>query len=186
MKRRRIIITLFVGCLLTAVTSFGKAVDKAFKRDRYLVLDSRVIESTENAELTVGVVQKDKDNPLFGEDKPWEMRFDNLYPCVIYDSQDEIYKCWYNPFIVDKSAKGMTWQERESTKYAHPGPTREMCVCYATSKDGIHWEKPELGLIEHGGNRKNNIVFIGPRGPGIFKDLETTDEAKRYKMMMLA
>src|SRR4051794_17640169 len=22
------------------------------------------------------------------------------------------------------------------------------CICYATSKDGVNWEKPELGLVE--------------------------------------
>jgi len=29
------------------------------KRDRYLLLDSRIIEDTENVHLTVGTVQKD-------------------------------------------------------------------------------------------------------------------------------
>ncbi|MHC4487401.1 MAG: hypothetical protein ACYS4T_19745, partial [Planctomycetota bacterium] len=47
------------------------------RRDRYLLLDSRIIESTDNAKLTVGTVRKDKNDPLFKEDKPWEPRFDN-------------------------------------------------------------------------------------------------------------
>lgn len=56
-------------CLLTAVTAFGKETDKVVKRDRYLVLDSRIIESTENVKLTVGTVRKDKNNPLLTEDR---------------------------------------------------------------------------------------------------------------------
>jgi len=33
--------------------------------------------------------------------------------------------------------------------------------CYAESKDGIHWEKPNLGLHEHGGSKENNIIWTG-------------------------
>ncbi len=68
-------------------------------RDRYLLLDSRVIESKANVHLTVGVAHKDKNNPLFKEDKPWEPRFDNPYCSVIYDEEEKIYKCWYSIFI---------------------------------------------------------------------------------------
>ena len=33
--------------------------------------------------------------------------------------------------------------------------------CYAESRDGIHWKKPDLGLFEHGGSKKNNIIWTG-------------------------
>jgi hypothetical protein len=39
----------------------------------------------------------------------------------------------------------MTLKERDSKRYS-PGEGREMAICYATSKDGIVWEKPALGL----------------------------------------
>lgn len=32
-------------------------------------------------------------------------------------------------------------------------------ICYAESDDGIHWVKPELGLVEFDGSGKNNIVM---------------------------
>ena len=32
-------------------------------------------------------------------------------------------------------------------------------TCYAESKDGIHWEKPDLGIVEWQGSRRNNILF---------------------------
>ena len=33
-------------------------------------------------------------------------------------------------------------------------------ACYATSTDGIHWKKPNLGLVEYNGNKDNNIVDL--------------------------
>ncbi|MCA9017436.1 MAG: hypothetical protein KDA77_19090, partial [Planctomycetaceae bacterium] len=33
--------------------------------------------------------------------------------------------------------------------------------CYAESKDGIHWTRPELGLVEFQGSKKNNIILEG-------------------------
>ena len=71
----------------------------AGNRDTYLVLDWRIIEEENNVELTVGVAHKDKNNPLFKEDKPWEPRFDNPSCSVIYDQEEEMYKCWYSIFI---------------------------------------------------------------------------------------
>jgi len=182
----------------TVVNESPGGVDEGGKRDRYLLLDSRVVESTENAKLTVGTVQKDKNNPLFKEDKPWEPRFDNVYANVIYDAQDKLYKCWYSPFIIDERTTSTPPAERnpESRDYMGVRPNRrEMGVCYAVSKDGIHWEKPELELVEFGGSKKNNIVmrgqemrgmFHGPHGAGVFKDLRAPDLAKRYKMFFRA
>jgi len=164
------------------------------RRDRYLVLDSRIIEATENAELKLGSIKKDPRNPLFKEDKPWEPRYDNVYANVIHDEQDGLYKCWYSPFIIDERTTSTPEAERNPSDhdYMRVKPNgREMGVCYAVSKDGIHWEKPELGLVEFDGNKKNNIVmrgyhfrgvFTGPHGAGVFKDLHESDLAKRYKM----
>jgi hypothetical protein len=35
-------------------------------------------------------------------------------------------------------------------------------ACYAESRDGLHWVKPELGLFEFTGSKKNNIVMAAP------------------------
>ncbi len=148
-------------------------------RDRFLLLDSGVVESTENAVLTVGSVEKHENNPLFGEDKPWEKRFDNLYGNVIYDREEGLYKCWYSPFIVDLSTRGMSGEERKSP---YPIPKdREMGICYATSKDGISWQKPDLGLVDYKGSKENNIIWRGPHGVGIFKDYSDPNPGRCYK-----
>jgi hypothetical protein len=152
------------------------------KQDRYLLLDARIVESAENAKLTLGKTEKSKHNPLMKEDKPWEKRYDNLYANVIYDQQDKIYKCWYSPFIVDNSATGMTLEQRKSKRYKPPRG-RDMAICYAKSRDGINWEKPELDLVEFEGSKKNNILWRGPHGAGVFKDLHDPDPARRYKTL---
>lgn len=187
------IVTLAVMVIWLMVAKVFAA--ESVERDRYLLLDSRIIEDTENVHITVGTVQKDENNPLFKEDKPWEKRFDNLYANVMYDEEEKTYKCWYSPFIVDYSAKGMTLEERNSRSYEEHRK-REMAICYAFSKDGIHWEKPELGLVEYEGSKATNILWRGrgdsgehwggPHGSGIFKDLRDPDPKRRYKAFLKA
>lgn len=172
---------LAIACTVVT-TSSATADESRSARDRFLLLDSRIVEQAKNARLAVGTVRKHEKNPLFGEDKPWEKRFDNLYGNVIYDNEEKIYKCWYSPFIVDHSAKGMTRTERDAKRYKPPRG-REMGVCYATSEDGIKWDKPALGLVDYEGNKENNIVWRGPHGAGIFKDHSDSDPARRYKMI---
>ncbi len=172
-----LIATMFAGSSAVADDAAAKS---PIRRTKFLLLDSRIIESAENAKLTLGKTVKSEHNPLMAEDKPWEKRFDNLYANVIYDKEDKLYKCWYNPFIVDNSAKGMTLEQRRKRRYGPPRG-REMAICYALSKDGIKWEKPELGLVEFEGSKQNNILWRGPHGAGVFKDPRAPAPARRYK-----
>ncbi len=146
--------------LITAVCRDASAFEKK------LLLDSRVIDRVENAVLRVGTVHKARSNPLFGEDKPWEVRVDNMYPTVVFDKQKGIYRCWYNTFLEDVNA----WY------YA------EMGLCYATSRDGLHWQKPELDVVEFNGTRANNLVARKLHGAGVFMDAVDRDPARRFKM----
>ena len=47
-----------------------------------------------------------------------------------------------------------------------------MVVCYAESRDGIEWRKPELGLVDFEGSKRNNIIWdgIGSHNFTPFKD----------------
>ena len=194
MKKLHLIVLFVFFILHPSLSSAQNEVkcDAEFnKQNKFLVLDSRIIDNVQNSRLTLGTVKKHPSNPLFVEDKPWEKRFDNLYGNVIYDEEDDLYKCWYSPFIIDNSAKGMSLKEREKD-YDTPD-TREMAICYATSKDGVHWEKPNLGLVDFEGNKNNNIVWrgkgqdvdhwAGPHGAGIFKDMHENDPNRRYKAL---
>ncbi len=45
------------------------------KHQSYLVLDFRIIDETVGAKLTLGEITKHPQNPLFSEEKPWELHF---------------------------------------------------------------------------------------------------------------
>ena len=173
----RFILVFTIACMASL---FAMPIIISESHERYLLLDDRIIEKVVNAKIVVGTVQKNPSNPLFVEDKPWEKRFDNLYGNVIYDQQEKIYKCWYSPFIVDYSAQGMSLADR-AKPYDDDHPKREMGICYAYSKDGISWVKPELGLVEYQGNMNNNLLWRGPHGAGIFKDFIEKIPGRRYK-----
>ncbi len=156
-----------------------------------LALDARNFTNVENAELQLGTVEKSGRNPLFREDffaerpKCWEARFDNVYPSVIYDEAEGIFKCWYKSFIVDEASVATPLAERPRTRYS--GGQREEGLLYATSHDGVHWEKPALGLVEFEGSRANNIVMRrathGIHAGGVLKDPRDPDPARRYKFI---
>ena len=148
-------------------------------RQRYLLLDDRLIGETRNARLAVGTVRKHPANPLFREDKPWEPRFDNLYANILYDPDDKLTKCWYSPFIVDPAASSTPREMRARTRYRPR--RREMGICYAVSKDGLTWQKPELGLVEFHGTKANNLVLRKPHGAGVFRDPRAQDASRRFK-----
>jgi len=185
---------LVLGLAALAMLQSPALADKSSPSKKYLLLDSRLIEKTKGVELRVGKVKKHPANPLFSQEKPWEPHFDNLYPSVIYDKQEKVYKCWYNPFIVDQRVTSTPHDKRndESTTYRYVKPSfRAHGLCYATSKDGLKWNKPNLGLVEFQGNKNNNLLMRhnklmprGPHGTGITKDLRETDPARRYKMFM--
>ena len=178
------IVLAIKGSLAVAGEPSGQEVKSQVDQQKYLVLDSRIIESTQNAKLTLGEVKKHAANPLFKEDKPWEPRFDNLYANIFYDQEEQLYKCWYSPFIICQSTTETPREQWWKYRYQgeQTGTDREMGVCYAFSKDGIQWEKPELGIVEFGGNKKNNIVMRRSHGASVFKDLRELDAARRYKL----
>ena len=109
---------------------------------RELFVDDFLIDSINGAERRLH--QPTPRNVAVATDLPWEGNGVG-YVTVIQD--DDLYRMYF---------RGV------NTKWA-PGKiinTRQV-VCYAESKDGIHWTKPELGLFEHEGSKENNIVWIG-------------------------
>ena len=79
-------------------------------------------------------------------DAPWEGNISG-YHTVFRDG--DRYKMYYRGSHFDEAA----------SKVAH-----EEVPCYAESGDGIHWEKPELGLVDFAGSRTNNIVAVAGSG----------------------
>lgn len=101
-------------------------------------------------------------------DAPWEGNTSAYY--TIFRDADR-YRMYYRGSHYDATTR----------KPAH----REV-TCYAESKDGIHWTKPNLGLFEFDGAKDNNIVWdsIGTHCFVAFKDdnPDCPDDA-RYKGM---
>ena len=71
-------------------------------------------------------------------DAPWEGLFSGVITVLLADG---IYRMYY---------RGMP--------SAGDGSDVE-CTCYAHSVDGVHWVKPDLGLFERQGTRRNNVVL---------------------------
>ncbi len=66
-------------------------------------------------------------------------------------------------------------------------------VCYATSRDGVTWDKPDLGIYAWNGSRANNICWM-MRGTGPWNYLDSprvlidpaAPAARRYRMVIYA
>ncbi len=55
-------------------------------------------------------------------------------------------------------------------------------ICYMESIDGIHWEKPSLGICEYRGSTDNNIILKKPVEFFVFKDSNPNClPSERYK-----
>lgn len=55
-------------------------------------------------------------------------------------------------------------------------------LCLATSKDGLHFERPNLGQTEHLGSKENNIFPMEAVEAGVFYDPHASQE-KRFRLL---
>ena len=76
-------------------------------------------------------------------DNPWEGNTSAYY--TIFQDGD-LYRMYYRGSHYDTTTKKATHRE---------------FACYAESRDGIEWKKPELGLFDFKGSKANNIVLDG-------------------------
>lgn len=143
---------------------------------KQLVLDTRVIARTDQARLVLGSPVKEPRNPLLPADRPWENSTNNLYPNVHWDEQERIWKLWYKDVLADKDAIAL--MDRPSTVH-----NVGWYLLYATSQDGVAWEKPALGLHRFNGNAATNIVARDTPNVGVFKDPHDPEPGRRYKMV---
>ena len=97
--------------------------------------------------------------PVLVPEEPWESKgIDQrvyIYGTVLYDPATKQFRMWYN-----RGAK----------------------LLFATSNDGINWERPKLGLVNFAGSTDNNLLPISINMPSLVFDEHETDPAKRYKM----
>lgn len=145
--------------------------------ERQLVLDERVIATRDSVELVQGEVAKHPGNPLFPADKPWENSLNNGYPNIVFDPAEERFQLWYKCVLADAEA---------IAKLDPPRTVHNVgwLLLYATSRDGVKWERPALGLHKFDGSAANNAVTRDTPNVGVFRDTNPACPAdRRYKMV---
>ncbi len=155
----------------------------------YFFFDTACTEKLNNAQVLPGAMEKSALNPLFTEEffadppRKWEVRYDNGYPNVFWDAAAGIYRCYYTLFVHDADSESTPLAQRRHKNYK-PLPGRITALCYAESKDGFHWIKPNLRLVEFNGDRSNNIIRLHAHGASVFLDAQETEKEKKYKMLL--
>ena len=110
---------------------------------RELFLDDLILGDLFNVEHRVHAVHKHPD-AMVSADRPWEKipvgdsSFKELveyYGAPVWNPGEEVWKMW--PVIGDGRPAG-----------------------FARSRDGIRWEKPDLGVVDYEGSRNNNLIAV--------------------------
>jgi hypothetical protein len=102
-------------------------------------------------------------------DRPWEGWRLEIFGSVIYDHEESLFKMWY-------IGEPIGWFGPVEKGASADNPT-----CYATSRDGIHWEKPLLGMLSNRGEKTNALLYATHLA-SVTKDLQEPNAGKRYKM----
>lgn len=128
------------------------------------LVDDWLIDYSTNVQLRLH--EPIKQEVVITTDKSWEAPT-STYFAVFQDG--DLVRLYYRGFRVSADA---------------PDEEPEQLTCYAESKDGIHFERPHLGLYEFQGSKENNIVYSGVEAHNFTPFLDTNPNAKpseRYK-----
>ena len=127
---------------------------------RQLFIDNYVIEHMDpGLKKVFPRPVREPSNPVLREDKQWETGVG--WASVIRDDEEGLWKAWY--------------------------VTGRSVLCYATSSDGLEWEKPSLGLVDTEGGGANNLLNLDgvSASPTVFKDGSDPNPERRYKIFVL-
>ncbi len=141
------LITVITFLLLGSTAIHAAPIDIGNRRE--LLVDDHLIQSMDGA--TLQLHHPTAKEIVIDHNSPWEGSGCG-YHSIFKDG--DTYKMYYK-------AWQLTVQEKKLA------PADANFTCYAESKDGIHWTKPNLGLVEYpkgSGNKNNNIVI------GLFKE----------------
>jgi hypothetical protein len=143
--------------------------------------DAEVLELGSRRELLVDDYLVDK-----LQDLQWQLhRPEPREVVIVCDAPWEGNTSAYFTFFADEDRFRMYYRGSHFDE-ATGQRARPEVACYAESRDGIHWEKPSLGLFEFEGSKENNIVWAGEGTHNFtpFKDTnpECTEDA-RYKAL---
>lgn len=134
MRFSYLFILIFTSLLLVSAACFNKPQPMQVGNMRQLFVDDFIIESMTDVDLFLH--QPQNRGRVITFDKDWEGAFAG-YMTVLKDS---LYRLYYRGY--DKCGQRQT-------------------TCYAESPDGIHWEKPDIGLHEVCNTFNNNVILTG-------------------------
>ena len=159
----------FISCILFSLSLSAHAqaheskpvVDIGSRMEMFV--DSYLIDSQRNLSLQLQTPVRRE--VVLVTDKPWE-GVSSAYFTVIQDKSR--VRLYYRGSV--------------------PGPDNSprQTTCYAESVDGIHFDRPNLGIHEFQGSKQNNIIYMGAEAhnfaPFIDKNPQATP-AERYKAL---
>ena len=137
---------------------------------KFLVIDNQDLLEINNLKRRVNQAEKHPE-PVLKLDAPWNGPNEILhYINVLYDEQEKLFKMWY--LVIQGQVDDYEWNQT-LFKWA-----------YATSLDGIHWERPNLNLVDHNGSKENNYFTPSLNGLLLSIIIDPSDiPARRYKMI---
>ena len=168
---------IFTACvaglisLLSANATYASGSDSlSVGKNKQLFIDDFVVDSRESLLRVIHHPERYPQNPILTGTQPWEkwLLEVNGRP-VLYDEDAKQFRMYYGANLDDANAAN-------GTRYK---------VCYAVSKDGIHWTRVPLGQVEWEGSRANNILQWGEnwmRRPNVIFDPADPDVNRRFKM----
>jgi hypothetical protein len=142
-------------------TAPEKATD--IKPRKKLFLDDYEIEKMQGLERKLHPPVKYAGNPVLKCEHRWEDVCVQTRVSPQWVPEEKVWKTWYNA---------------SETRWA--GEPEAGHMCYAFSSDGIHWEKPLLGVYNYHGSDKNNIMGKGTPENLVY-DAHEVDSSRRYK-----
>lgn len=129
---------------------------------RQLFLDDTLLAEQRQAVVVLQRPDIQHEN-LLQRDRPWESGRIGLWGSIVPDGR--VYRLWYEAFEWDAIKRTLD--------------TASMGLCHAESRDGVHFEKPELGLFPMNGEIRTNVVMPDFEGD-VFVDPHDVPE-KRFK-----
>jgi len=135
-------------------------------KHRYLFLDDTIIEARRDVRRTVHTARRLSDRPLLVPDRPTD-QMNVIAGTVLRDTRDNTLHMWYL-----------------SQRFRRDG--QHLYLCYARSADGLHWDKPNLGVLDIGGAVAHNVVARPSRanyspGMNVLHCPDEIDERKRFR-----
>ncbi len=159
MPRKSCLLVLWAG-LVAAGSAGGQERSIQLGKHRQLFVDDYVIAQMVGVRRVLNRPRKHPANPVVVADRPWEGLCVYIRGTVLHSREERVFRMWYSGIAPGKRA----W-------------------CYATSRDGVHWQKPELGLVEFGGSKANNLLgWDSPRT--VMHTPNDSDPARRYKALL--